>query len=84
MSWNVPRAACDGGAAGLWCAVLLDPPTLLDTGGEHRSGCPRVTAAVFTAMPVAAPQMVPVFASLLNTSAAQYRADLMTTSGHIS
>jgi DNA-binding CsgD family transcriptional regulator len=26
--------------ADLWCAVLLDPSTLLDTGGEHRSGFP--------------------------------------------
>jgi DNA-binding CsgD family transcriptional regulator len=26
--------------ADLWCAVLLDPSTLLDTGGEQRSGFP--------------------------------------------
>lgn len=28
-------------AADLWCAVLLDPSTLLDTGGIHESGFPE-------------------------------------------
>jgi DNA-binding CsgD family transcriptional regulator len=27
--------------ADLWCTVLLDPSTLLDTGGEHRFGFPE-------------------------------------------
>lgn len=29
--------------ADIWCGVILDPSTLLDTGGQHRQGFPQAT-----------------------------------------
>ncbi|TYK44297.1 hypothetical protein FXF68_32940 [Actinomadura decatromicini] len=35
------RALLDAVPADVWCGVLLDPSTLLDTGGQHESGFPQ-------------------------------------------
>ncbi|MFF4538400.1 LuxR C-terminal-related transcriptional regulator [Streptomyces aureus] len=38
---HTARVLLDAVPADVWCGVVLDPSTLLDTGGQHRSGFPE-------------------------------------------